>query len=147
MSAPRHSVHCMDDGLASWGRFPHAPSLDTAHRTNKLYSSPIHYREKRAGVDRGSVHGTSNTRGGPTVDWAERHVLRTLPPLGPRSDPSFFPLRSLPCLHAQPNLVEATLLLSRLVLLPLHHQHSTALHSTGAAPSRSTFPTYDAASP
>lgn len=35
---------------------------------------------------------------GPTVDWAERHVLRTLPPPGPRGDPSFL---SSP-LHCRP---------------------------------------------
>lgn len=77
---------------------------------------------------------------GPTVDWAERHVLRTLPPPGPRGDPSFFPLRSTagPCPpspwpHAQPNLVKprsSSFQCCQLVLLPLHHPHSTALHRT-----------------
>lgn len=141
---------------AGLGRFPLAVSRTaSSHRdTSDKYADSSHTREKRR-VDVGVRYMVHAAQGGPTAAWAERHVLRTLPPPGPMGDPSFFPLRSTagpcrpsPCLHAQPNLVKARSSsfqsLSRLVrvLLPLHHQHSTgtAQHCTArrcafAAPS------------
>lgn len=126
--------------------------LDGIHQTNKksVSTGDSSHTGRNGRVDIGVRYRVHAVHDGPTVDWAERHVLRTLPPPGPRGDPSFFPLRSTagPC-HLVPmsrcptKPCEAALLLLVVSTSPPSTsppaQHSTALRL------RRAFPTYDAA--